>query len=168
MAKNFYHGTSMRDAFGVLESGEILSPWYQKVRSLEKEDEDYRRFILDLNNVDSVEEAALEEVSGLYADHELEYRAKSVSLTSDFDLARSYAKFYDECYGVVLGLSNDYVDSFEEKGRGVIYVPKLVSIENSLKEIFWISEKGKSMSWYLDFLSLGQEKYGVEPKILGR
>ncbi|HSU72965.1 MAG TPA: hypothetical protein VLJ21_03900 [Candidatus Binatia bacterium] len=134
----YYHGTSVEFAFHIAEAGAILSPWEQKIQFVNMPERKpfYLRQMKDAG-MQSLEELALLLASGDYPERDKEKRVKCVSLTTEYDGARSYADqmlggqrngaFLYRGRGVVLGIDHDGQDR-------IAFVPRKVSL-NGLKDV---------------------------------
>jgi len=135
-----YHGTSVGKALKIAGDGAILSPWYQKIHYLLlRSDHDRLKRLFKDYEANSVEELALKEVSLLYGMHEIEHRAKSVSLTKDIRVAYDYAPVWISKEGIILGFD---IDNTYDYGVATLYIPRKQSL-NSLCEIIMLNSSDK-------------------------
>jgi len=136
----FYHGTNRNLARSIIESGEILSPWYREVRFLENLDPENYASMVGKNVGISIEDLALKFVSSGYSEAEMEHRVKCVSFAKDIALARSYATRGGNV-GMIFGIDADTVEY--NAPSWVAFVPKRVDLKKSLCEIY----VPKDMGW---------------------
>jgi hypothetical protein len=141
-----YHGTrSLNDAIHILESGELLSPWYQSLRLYQSLSEEKIKRLLDSSKFSNIEDFALESAAVCYQKRELESRVKSISVTPNFDKAKSYAREFGGFGGVVFGLDEKVVFGLENN-NDVIFVPKLISLGDSLEKVYFSGSKDEKIS----------------------
>mgnify|MGYP006929387043 CR=1 FL=1 len=96
----YYHGTNLNAGLSIAKSQAILSPWYVQILRFENfHSENNNSHCPDLSN-SRFKEQALKVASSLYGDYELEHRVKSVSITSEFKIAKEYALNFENYSGL--------------------------------------------------------------------
>jgi hypothetical protein len=149
-----YHGTSVGRGIQIARTGAILSPLEQTIDFLRRiYHENPQRKFEDEYHGKTIEEVALEHVSSIYREHEIEYRAKSVTISTELWATISYAMksemrhvvddFFCKgnglvCWGgliLAVDVDSGYLDSLTRRTAPHLkYVPDRLSIGN-LKEL---------------------------------
>ncbi len=162
-----YHGTRYEHALHIGREGMLLSPFEQCVRDeLEGKRKPRRQ---------EAQRLAQMHLKRIYAEHELVHRGHSVSLTTDFRLAKDYAAHYESVLsrgGVILefGISsipkewNDTGVMYEDdKGLcapvGTIYLPERWALDR-LTAIHFTPQAWEEENF--EVVAQAFEKYGVD------
>lgn len=146
--ETFYHGTDFDDLISIADQGEILSQWYQEVRFLETQPDEYTDLFLkdhglSLDGFTSRERVALELSTSGYVAQEIEFRIKCVALTSDFsEIGEDF----------ILGFQNPI---FENYKGSAISIQKKVELTD-LTELHLPKDVRKDQ---LDFLKMKFQDY---------
>ena len=127
----YYHGTTLHEAYEIAKIQRIKSPWYKQIAQLEKicaNRPDIRATLQP-----DIKAAALKMTSLSYTTKELEHRVKSISLSTNFSLAQSYTRNN----GAILGFE---LDPSKMAGtrvyHDILFVQGEISLEK-LKQVYF-------------------------------
>jgi hypothetical protein len=142
-----YHGTATEYALQIAESGALLSPLQEQIKSFEKGNvSDWA-----LEQYGSIERLAESLILKCYPERQFEFRGKCVSVATSIDVARAYATQRDEGVssgGVVLALevSDTVADTaLKSWNEEIFFVPDCIPLQH-LTELH-MTQKAHDFYW---------------------